>query len=155
MTIRRVRELVTKEWKTLTRYLLVGGSSFGVNILVYLAISRYFWPEGYKPIINVMAIGVSMIYNYLLHRLWTFRHQQAAAGSVQRYVVVVVAANTLDALVFYILQVKLEIYDVAVKIFNGGFIAVFSFVSHRFFTFHNDPWKKLADRKDGDVVQSG
>lgn len=151
--MRSIHAAVLKEWKTIFRFVTVGGSSFAVKVLVYALLSRLIWEQGPRSLENIMAIMVSMIYNYTLHRLWTFRHQQAANGSVPRYVAVTAAASLLDVVLFHELHVIVGIYDFVVLVFNGLTIAIFTFFSHRLFTFHNDPWKRTP-RQTPDTPES-
>lgn len=132
----------------LIRYLLVGGSSFLVQFLTYVFQSRIVWQSGARPIQNVIAIIASMIYNYSLHRFWTFRQQQPAKGSAQRYVFVVIFWNGVSAGLFWLLHDIFHLYDLLILFLNSGVIMVMSFLTHRLFTFHSNPWKRR-----GDVVQ--
>lgn len=138
-----------REKPMLIRYVLVGSSSFGVKAGVYALLSRVLWPQGILYLENIAALIVAMIYNYTLHRFWTFNHQKPAAGSGARYIGVVILGNALDASLFYVGNEIFKIYDFAVLVFNSAFTAVLSFMMHRFFTFHNNPWKRKAN-----VIQS-
>lgn len=159
----RFRTAYERERRTTFRYLLVGSSSFGVKAVSYAALSRLIWETGNRTIENALAVLVSMVYNYTLHRFWTFRHQQSAPGSMLRYVIVVVSASLLDVALFNFLHYKFGFYDFGVVFFNGVAIAGLGFVSHRLFTFHSNPWKrkttiaaaaKAEGKKPDDVVQS-
>lgn len=149
MTIAAIHELVLKEWKTFFRFALVGGSSFLVKALAYTLISRILWNAGPRWVENIMALGIAMIYNYTLHRLWTFKFQTPHPGSAGRYVAVVAIASALDAVFFYIGHDILKVYDLLVLVVNAALIAAFTFSAHRWFTFHSNPYRKRAD-----VVQS-
>lgn len=141
--------VIKREKLMLTKYVLVGGSSFGVKVGVYALLSRVLWPQGALYIENIAALIIAMIYNYTLHRFWTFNHQKPAAGSAGRYIGVVLLGSALDASLFYIGNEIFKIYDFFVLVFNSGFTAFLSFLLHRFFTFHNNPWKRKAN-----VIQS-
>jgi hypothetical protein len=58
-----------------------------------LHLSRLIWNNGPRWVENILALGVAMIYNYSLHRMWTFKFQQPHPGSAPRYVLVVVIAS--------------------------------------------------------------
>jgi putative flippase GtrA len=146
---KRLVEIARREWKTLFRFGLVGGSSLLVKIGMYAVLSRIVWTSGPKTLENVMALGVSMVYNYTLHRFWTFRFQKTMNGSAQRYTMVVVAASLLDVGVFFIGHDLLGIYDFLVLAGGAFIVAFFTFAAHRFFTFHHDPYRRGAN-----VVQS-
>jgi len=142
-------EIARREWKTVFRFGVVGVSSLFVKTSAYAILSRIVWTAGPRTLENAMALGVSMVYNYLLHRFWTFRYQKAMNGSAQRYAIVVVVASMLDIGVFYVGHDILGIYDFAVLIGGAFIVALFTFTAHRFFTFHHDPYRRGAN-----VVQS-
>lgn len=151
--VANAKAAAVREWRTVIRFFLVGGSSFGVKAAVYAVLSRMVWESGPRSVQNVIAILISMVYNYSLHNIWTFRAQKAAAGSARRYVGVVVVASVLDAVMFYLLHDKAGLYDFGILVFNALSIAMFTFLAHRLFTFHSNPWKRRI--KIEDVVQSG
>lgn len=134
-----------REWRTFVRFALVGGSSFLVKFLAYTILSRLIWNDGPRWLENIMALGVAMIYNYTLHRMWTFKFQQPHPGSAVRYVIVVIVASLLDAVLFYIGHDLLGIYDLFMLVIDAALIAGFTFSAHRLFTFHNNPYRKKAD----------
>lgn len=134
--------LLRQEWKTAVRFLLVGSSSFAVKALAYALVSRVLWPTGSRSVANILAMIVSVIYNYSLHRVWTFRIHKPAAGSFPRYIGVVIGASVVDAGLFYVLHELVHVSDWFVLVFNAGFISLFTFSIHRWFTFHDNPWKR-------------
>ena len=119
----------------LSRFLVAGGTSVLVKIGVYALLSRVVWVSGSRTIENGIAIVLSTVYNYLVHRFWTFAHQQPESGSASRYVVVWVSASALETFLFWLLHVQFGLYDLAVLVFNAGFISMLTFVVHRVFTF--------------------
>lgn len=135
----RGKMLVLQEWKTALRFLVVGGSSFLVKAGAYVLISRALWPEGPRTFQNVLAIVVSVMYNYTLHLLWTFRIHRPAPGSFPRYLAVVIGASLADIGLFYVLHVQAGLYDLAAFVINGISIASFTFILHRLFTFRTHP----------------
>lgn len=143
------RDLVLREWKTVFRFGLVGGSSFLVKAGGYALLSRVLWTDGPRSIQNVLALGLAMIYNYTLHRFWTFRFQRPTNGSAPRYIAVVIAASLLDVVFFYILHDLFGVYDFLVLALGALCGGVFTFTSHRLFTFHHDPYRRKRN-----VVQS-
>jgi putative flippase GtrA len=145
----RAVSMVKREWKTVIRFGLVGGSSFLVKAGMYALLSRVIWNDGPRSIQNIIALGIAMVYNYTLHRFWTFTTHQPMNGSAQRYVMVVVTAAVLDAAFFYVGHDILHIYDFLVLVLGALTGALFTFSAHRLFTFHSDPYRK----KRG-VVQS-
>jgi putative flippase GtrA len=145
--------IIRRESKMLIRYVFVGGSSFGVKVGVYAALSRLLWIDGPRSLQNIIALLIAMVYNYSLHRFWTFKHQEPAPGSAPRYVAVVIIGSTLDASLFYLGHDILKFYDFFVLIANAGFTTILSFTLHKFFTFHNNPWKKNKRAVGNDEIR--
>jgi putative flippase GtrA len=145
MTIATIRTIVLREWKTVVRFAIVGGSSFLVKAGAYALLSRLIWNSGPRWVENILALGVAMVYNYSLHRMWTFKFQQPHPGSAPRYVIVVAIASLLDAVLFYIGHDRLKVYDFLMLVIDAALIAGFTFSAHRLFTFHSNPYRKKAD----------
>ncbi|MFA5935746.1 MAG: GtrA family protein [Patescibacteria group bacterium] len=145
----KIAAFIQQEWKMIFRFLLVGSSSFLVKAGVYALLSRLLWMDGPRSLQNAAALSISMMYNYTLHRLWTFTHQAPSRGSAQRYVGVVAVASLLDVVFFYFAHDVFGLYDFLVLVLGAMLGAFFTFTAHRLFTFHNNPYKRKAD-----VVQS-
>lgn len=141
-----LKEAFLREWRTLVRFGFVGGTSFLVKVGCYALLSRILWVEGSRSLENVLALLVAIIYNYALHRLWTFRHLPMASGTFVRYSMVVVLASVLEASMFYVLHERFGFYDLFVLVFDTFLIAFLTFFLHRLFTFHDDPWKRGREK---------
>ncbi|MFH1077782.1 MAG: GtrA family protein [Patescibacteria group bacterium] len=141
--------LLRKEWATISRFVLVGGSTVLLKIGLYTLLSRYVWVEGPNTIENVMALVTAQVYNYFSNRYWTFGHQEPAPGSLKRYLTVFAFGAAADASLFYVGHEIFKVYDLIVIVFVTGLVSMFTFVTHRLFTFHADPYKRRTD-----VVQS-
>jgi putative flippase GtrA len=137
--IGKVITALRKEFWTIFRFGLVGGSSALFKIGCYAVISRILWTSGSRSVQNVLALGIAMIYNYSLHRLWTFKHQKSTKGSAVRYVLVVVAASLMDAGLFYLGHSVWHVYDFLVLAVIPFVVAVFTFLGHRYYTFRGTP----------------
>lgn len=147
--IQQLKEAVWRERVTLFRYFMVGGTSFVVKFLAYVFQSRLVWRGGSESIQNIIALIAAMIYNYTLHRFWTFRHQAPAPGSAHRYILVTILWNSVDAGMFWLLHDVFHVYDLLILFINSGTIMFASFFTHRLFTFHSNPWKKKATEGSG------
>ena len=139
--IRRGIDFVKREWKMMIRYFFVGSSSFLVKAGMYMLLSRVLQPGGLRDFQNAEAIFISVVYNYTLHRLWTFRGKTPARGSMIRYLSVVGSSIVLDAAIFHVLHTRMGIYDAYVIGIIGIMIAGYGFMSHTFFSFHDDPFR--------------
>lgn len=132
----RLRRHLENEWKQMMRFAVAGGMSFGVKFSTYWLLSRVMWPTGHRVLLNALAIGVAIIFNYCLHRLWTFRRDAVLlSGSFFRYLTVVVVASGMDTGLFYLLHIQRQFYELASFMVATVLTACFTFVTHRFFTF--------------------
>lgn len=137
-----ILEAIMRERVTITRYVIVGLTSFGVRFVSYAVISRLLWMDGPRTVQNAIALGIAIVYNYTLHRYWTFRHQQSAPGTIQRFVIAIIFWNAVDAGLFAMLHDVFHVYDLLILFLNSGIIMTMSFFTHRLFTFHSNPWKR-------------
>ncbi len=130
----------------LAKYIFVGGSSFFVKAGSYGLLSRVLQVGVDNNLLNAEALFITIIYNYGLHRLWTFRGKEMAPGSVVRYLIVVGLSMGLDVALFYILNTLAGIYDVYVIVIIGVVNAAFGFFAHTFFSFHHDPFRRNGQK---------
>lgn len=140
--------MLRKEFRTIFRFGVVGSSSVLLKIGCYAVISRILWTHGPRSFQNVLALGIAMIYNYSLHRWWTFKHQKADQGSAVRYMGVVAAASLLDAGLFYLGHDILRVYDFLVLAVIPFLVAAFTFLGHRLFTFRGHSYHKNPSHSD-------
>ncbi|MBU1348782.1 GtrA family protein [Patescibacteria group bacterium] len=147
--VSRAIETLHREWYSVFKFLVVGGTTVGMKLGLYALLSRVFWTGGPRWVENILALSVATIFNYLFHRHWTFSHLAAAPGSTARYLIVLVFGNALDASLFYVGHEIFRLYDFFLIIGISAIIPFFTFVIHRVFTFHPDPYRRKPD-----VVQS-
>lgn len=138
----KITSYIRREWRLLAKYVFVGGSSFFVKAGSYAVISRLIQPGGVREIQNVYAIAVAVVYNYTLHRFWTFRRKKPAPGSMARYACVVGFSVLLDAGLFAIFHTILGVNDAVTIVLVGGIMALYGFLGHTFFSFHHDPMRR-------------
>ena len=147
--VQRIIRTLKREWPTMWRFVFVGGTSVLLKVLLYALLSRIIWTDGPRRPENAIALLLAQTYNYFMNRFWTFGHQKPAPGSLQRYLAVVAAGVTLDAGFFYLGHKVFGLYDIAVTSASSLIISMFTFMTHRLFTFHSNPYKRKTD-----VVQS-
>jgi putative flippase GtrA len=76
----------------LTRYLLVGGSSFGVDLgVLTLCFALLHWPLW---VATTVGFWTSVAYNFVLQRSFSFKDRGSVVGGLWRYLTVL-GANTL------------------------------------------------------------
>ncbi len=130
---------VKKELKKVVKFLFVGGSTFLIQSLSYIAFSRLLMPQVDRTSLYVLAMLYSLIFNYSINRIWTFGDQNAAKGSVRRYSYVVVVASVLNASLFWFGHDVLHVYDLILLVAVNALIPFFTFATHRVYTFHPEP----------------
>jgi putative flippase GtrA len=129
-------ERIRREGKTLVKFFIVGGTSFLMYFFSYLLFSRYLFPEGNRTLLNVFSICVSMIFNFLAHRTWTYSAKERSVSQLVRYLLVVGTTAALQSALFWVGYEVLGIYDLFVTVAVAGMSAIFSFMAHRLFTFN-------------------
>lgn len=136
---------LVREGKTLAKFLIVGGASFLIYFAAYYVFTRYLFPNTNKTLLNLTSICVSMVFNFLAHRAWTYSAKEKSVKQVARYLFVVVSAAALQSFLFWLGYEQLHIYDLIVTILVGGICAMYSFFAHRLFTFR-EKHPPVADR---------
>lgn len=129
-------DMLWSEVWNLFKFGVVGSSSLGINAGVYALLSRVMWTEGDRTLESIISVSVSAVYNFTLHRAWTFKARGFNARMVARYVGVVVAGSALTGALFYIGHEILRIYDFFVLVGSALLVASVSYFTHRLYTFH-------------------
>lgn len=120
---------------------VVGCSSLALNAGVFWVLTRLVWTAGPKTFLSVVSVSISAIYNFTLHRSWTFNTRSFSHGMLARYVMVVIIGAGLSGFFFYIGHELLHFYDLAVLIGSAFIVAGATYVLHRWFTF-NEKFEK-------------
>jgi putative flippase GtrA len=129
------RSLFREIWG-LFKYGLVGGSSLALHVGLYHLFSRILWPSGYRTVEYVIALTIASIYNFLLHRTWTFGVKGSAVQMIGRYIGVILTSMAIQSIVFHIGVDLMHVYDYYVFVVSAALAALFQYFGHRFFTFH-------------------
>lgn len=142
-----VRGFVKREAGTIAKFLLVGGASFLVYIAAYAFQSRILFPgapERARVVMNFGSICLSVLFNYVAHRFWTYGQPEASVRQIAWYTFVVVTVSFLQTLLFWLGHVVIGAYDFLAIASASAVCACYSFFMHRFFTFKR--------REAGDVL---
>ncbi len=121
-THRRIRAglRVSDNWFQLIRFGVVGGSGFVVNLVVFLVLVH---PVGLDyRLAAIAAYLVAVTNNFLINRIWTFRHDaagghagfQAARFFVVSLVAQLISLGILEVMVVYAEAAKIVAQAVAV-----------------------------------------
>lgn len=132
-----------QELNKLMKFVFVGCSTFAIQSIFYFIFTRWLFINFPHTVAYVLVLFYSLIFNYSINRIWTFGDQIAAKGSVQRYAAVALSASLICAVLFWIGHDRLHFYDFYVIIAVNLIIPFYTFVAHRFYTFHNKPGDAL------------
>lgn len=130
---------VKHEAKTLIKFLVAGGASFLMYLGPYAFFTRVLFPEGNLVVLNLAATCISVIFNYFVQSVWTYRAPHHTPAQMMRYGFVVVSVTALQSLLFWTAVFKIGIHDIVASFFVAGICACYTFLMHRFFTFRPKP----------------
>jgi putative flippase GtrA len=123
------------EMWSIFKFGVVGVTSLALNTAMYALLSRVVWPDGNRTLESVMAVLFASIYNFTMHKIWTFGAKQFNGAMLLRYAVVVVIGSGLSGSLFFVGHELLHIYDFAVLIGSAFIVAGATYFLHKLFTF--------------------
>ena len=124
-----------REARKLTKFVIVGGSSFALFITIYTILSHLF-PHTSRTLLTFASSVLSGVYNFTVHRYWTFRSRALMGGALRRYLIVVMVATAEQTALFYVGHELLHLFDYLVQVLVAAPVAITTYMLHRFFTFH-------------------
>lgn len=119
----------------LFKFGVVGVSSLILYNAVFALLSRFLFPDGNRTAEAVAAMLCSSVFNFLLHKNWTFG-TAFHPRMLGRYLVVMVIGVTLNGVLFYIGHEFFGLYDFIVLNGSSFLIAGATYFLHRLYTFH-------------------
>ena len=141
-------ERLKPELPRLIRFLCVGVLSLCLTMGLYALVTRKIWSDGNRTVIYAIVVIIVTWINFVLNKKLTFQAQgKGAEGAIGRFATVAVIATGLNNVFFWIGHDILHVFDLMVIFLNTGLIALFTFTSHRLFTFHHEPWRFVKKRK--------
>jgi putative flippase GtrA len=136
--IHRAYSFAKREARTITKFILVGGASFLVYFGAYALQSRVLFPDatdGARVVMNLVATCISVLFNYVAHRFWTYGAKESSVRQIAWYAFVVASVTVLQSFLFWLGHVVLGIYDFFVIVVVAGLCACYTFLMHKYFTF--------------------
>jgi putative flippase GtrA len=133
-----------EEFWRLFKYGIVGLASTGIFLGVYALFSRLIWTTANKTLLDGIAMCVSAVFNFTMHRIWTFEAGNHDFGMIIRYFVTVSLSAVIQTALFHIGNGILGFNDFFVQIILVPFIAAVSYVINRQFTFSRR-YKKASE----------
>lgn len=128
----------------LVRFVIVGGTTFVFQSFLYFVFSRWLFLDMPNIASYMLAIGFAAVQNYVMHRAWTFGDQKTAQGSAFRFLTVLSLGIGLNIVIFWICYGLLGIHDLVSAFIAGIIVPLFTFLTHRFWTFHENPGAALS-----------
>ncbi len=128
-------KLWNEAWN-LFKYGVVGGTSFLLNAGTYWVLTRLVWVDGGRTFLYVSSVIIAAIYNFTMHTYWTFNRSAMTLKMLARYILAVALGTALNGTLFFLGHEILHIHDLIVAVGTGGIVAVFSYLFHRWYTFH-------------------
>jgi len=125
-----------KSYKIL-KFIFVGGSTFLGQSFLYLILSRYILNYIDRFYSYILALIFAVIYNYLMHKYWTFnKKDKLIRNTFYKYLLVLFLSFLLNNTIFYIGYNVLGIYDLFIILFAGFVTPFFTYYAHEFYTFY-------------------
>ncbi len=131
------REQLWHEAKKMMRFGVIGGTSFLIYAGCYTLLSRVLWTAGSHTLENLIAVIIASVFNFLAHRDWTFAVTHRHPRHLFRYTLVVLTSMGLQTFLFWFGHEYLGWYDAIVAILVAGFMAVYTYLGHRLYTFRH------------------
>lgn len=122
---------------------VIGLSSLGLTIGVYAFLTRIAWPHGPRTVEYAFTTIVVTWLNYEANSRFTFGAKQRNAAALGRFAGVAIVALGLNTVLFWFGHEVMRLADLWVIVANAFIVAIFTFTSHRLFTFHERPWRWL------------
>jgi putative flippase GtrA len=129
-------EYIWNEFWSVFKFGVVGGTSFLLNALLYGFLSRYLWVSGSRTIQAVLAVSLASIYNFLLHRAWTFNARSFNVSMMIRYIVVFIIGSSLYGVLFHVGTTTFHLFDFYVVAGSTVLVSLVTYCLHRWYTFH-------------------
>jgi putative flippase GtrA len=124
-------------WIQLFKFGLVGGSGYVINLIAFAILVD---DAGVHHIgAAVLSFCVAVTNNYILNRLWTFRHRRGHAGfQAARFFVVSLAALGINLVVLYGLVDLVSAPAIASQAVAVAVAMPFNFIGNKLWTFRSD-----------------
>jgi len=120
------------------RYLFAGGCTTLVNFTLYTLLTRA--AEMGTNISNVIAVSVSILFAYIINKLFVFASRAESPRALLREFVSFVSARgmviMLEVVGLYVFHTLLGLYDIAVKAVLTVIVIVLNYVISRFWVFN-------------------
>lgn len=134
------------------RFACVGALLLGLTFASYAFLAR-IWPHGPSWAHYGVTTVAMTVLNFILNSRLTFASGASDWQTKVRFAGVAGVATVLNNILFWVGHVWLGLSDFFVIAADALCIAVFTFATHRFFTFHPDPWRFLRSWRAAPILE--
>jgi putative flippase GtrA len=118
------------------RFLIIGATAVVIDVAVYLFLTRI--THLHYLVARACSLFVVLIWSYSANRYWTFGHTTARLGpSFAKFTLVNGVSVALNLIGMRILVGTLGAPDILSLLFLSGGISIFSFASHKRWSFRS------------------
>jgi putative flippase GtrA len=117
------------------KYGVVGVTSLLIHLGLYSWMSRVIWVSGNRTLEYAVALVCASIFNFTLHRLWTYNAGAFQLRMLAKYIVVIGSSMLMQSLVFHICIDWLHLFDYFAFAISAVFAIIYQYFLHLFFTF--------------------
>ncbi len=124
--------------KQLTKFAIIGVSSFIIDLLIYYALTRNFDFFGHNYLLaNVISFMVAVVWSFLWNKFWTFRVSSNANIMREYFKFLVTSAIGLglNSGLLYLAVSHLHIFDIFAKFYVAIIVMIWNFSVNKFWTF--------------------
>jgi len=115
------------------KYLLVGFSSFFLEIFLFAILDRF------TPIIdlaaNITASTITLVFNFTFSNRWTFKAGKANPTKIKRYAMLAVFNYIFNNVTFQIVSVQLGVNGILTKVLITAAIVCWNFFLYKLWVF--------------------
>ncbi len=141
-----IGSIAKAERRKLARYGAIGVSSLVLTTALYHIVSVRIFPHASRTLLYTLVVIFVSWLNYEANSYFTFEKKRSVA-TIARFTTIAIIATILNTILFWIGYELLHLWDLLVIVLNCGIVTLFTFSSHRLFTFHENPWRHLARLK--------
>ena len=132
---------IYKKYKQIINYLIIGGLTTLVNLLVYYSLTLFVLnPENGLDlqIANVVAWTVAVVFAYFTNRKYVFESKEKTLKEAIKFFISRLSTLFIDMGLMYLLVTRLHFNDKIIKVIVQIIVIVLNYVFSKFFVFKGD-----------------
>ncbi len=125
--------------RQLTKFAIVGVTTFLVDLLVYLTLTRSFgWFAYYYIVANTIAFFIAVLWSFTFNRWWTFRIKEKFSHSQYfKFLLISLGGLLWSSTLLYLAVDHWHLYDVIAKFLVAIVVMIWNFGGNKFWTFRS------------------